>query len=329
MNDAPLLSVVAVVPRSLRAYRHTLRHLRAQTIVDRIELVIACPNRGVLAGQEAVLEGFAALQIVETGPLHTLAQGYVACIGVARAPYLAFTEDHCFMPPDWAGKLVAKLKEGYAAVGPTMSLANPASALSRAGLSIEYGPWYANRDTGEREHLPGHNSAYRVDVLRAYGDALEERLHGESLLHWDLRARGERLYQRDDLTVQHICYSTWGAVARGYWHYARCFGAQRAQSWGWGRRILQALAWPLVPFVRLRRIHAEHQASTRGFAFAPLIPHFLAALSFSALGEAAGYLFGAGESPGKLLDYEIERERHVNAQDRAALMAEELSLPIG
>ena len=46
----------------------------------------------------------------------------------------------------------------------------------------------------EVDYLPGHNSSYKRDVLLGYGDRLESMMESETVLHWDLRAKGHRLY---------------------------------------------------------------------------------------------------------------------------------------
>ena len=86
-------------------------------------------------------------------------------VRAARAPIVAFTEDHSFPQPGWAAALVAAFTGGVSVVGPMVENANPGSAVSWANFLLEYGEWMPPGRPHGHAHLPGHNSAYRRAVL--------------------------------------------------------------------------------------------------------------------------------------------------------------------
>ena len=236
--------MVLVAPDTFENQRATLRHLRAQSIHDRIEIVLVGPSTAALGLDAAALEGFHGHRIVEIDALRSNAQGLAAGARAASAPVVAFGEDHCFPAPGWAQALVAAHAKGHAVVGPVFRLANPESAVSCADFMMTYGPWLDPVPAGERDHLPGHNSAYKRDLLLAYGDRLEAMLEAESVLHWDLRAKGHTLYLEPDAAVYHFNFSRFGPLVTAIFHLSRAFAARRWE--GRPRSALRRLVYAVV-----------------------------------------------------------------------------------
>src|SRR5262249_54038198 len=148
-------------------------------------------------------------------------------------------------------------REPWAAVGPVMSNANPSTSVSWADMYIGYGPWLYPDAGGARSHLPGHNSSYKRDLLLTYGDRLGEMMEAESVMQWDLRARGHELYLDPAARTFHTNFGllrSWVAVQL---LGGRVFGAARARGWPIWKRILFVAASPLIPLVRARRIVAN------------------------------------------------------------------------
>jgi hypothetical protein len=88
VNDrgAPALSVVLVASGGFDAIRATLRHLRAQSVAGRLEVVIVAPSAALLGLDAAETTGFHGVEIVEVGPLTTLGEPKAAGIRRASAP---------------------------------------------------------------------------------------------------------------------------------------------------------------------------------------------------------------------------------------------------
>jgi hypothetical protein len=311
------MSVVVVTPDSFATVRKTLKHLRAQKARGSLEVVIVAPDAARLGLDEPALRDFLSYRIVEVGPITSTARARAEGVRAASAPVVALVEDHAFPAPGWAEALIERHRESWAAVGPLMSNANPRSTTSWANLLIEYAPWLEPSAGGEREHLPGHNGSYKREVLLEYGDRLEAMLDAESVLHWDLRARGHRLYLEPKARTFHENFTArWPSLTLRF-NGGRLFAASRARGWPLWRRALFAVASPLIPPVRCARIARELCRPGRPRRILPrVLPSLLVGLAFDGAGELTGYALGPGASMAKLSDMEFHRERFLAARDR-------------
>ncbi len=260
------------------------------------------------------------------GRSRTVSRAKVLGIREASAPYVAFAEDHCYPEPEWAALLLAAHREGWAAVGPLMSNANPLSMVSWAGLYLNYGCCLAPASPGEAHSLPWHNVSYRRDLLLKYGEELPRLLAVEGLLLADLRARGHGLYFEADARTSHVNISRLSSWVRHTFWGGRLYGAARARQERWSvwRRLLYVGGGPLIPLVRLwRTLPKVYGTNGRKGLLPRILPAMFAGLVPHAVGEAAGYAFGAGDAERHYSFYEMKRRRHVTDEDRAALAAED------
>ena len=312
----PAISVILVVPAAFDHVRTTLRHLGAQTAHDQLEIVLVVPERREDLDIEA-LTPFHGHRIVEVGPLRSNAHGLAEGVRAASAPIVAFGEDHCLPAPGWAEALLRAHEDGHAVVGPAFHLGNPGTAVSVVDFVMTYGPWIEPAERGERDHLPGHNSAYKRSLLIDREDDLERWLEAESVLHWDLRAHGHSLYLEPDAAVHHFNFSLPSALFEGAYYLARGMAGNRFP--GAARRAIYALGTPLLPLIRYRRLSGDAERLAGEVGGLRVKAMLLAALVVSAVGEAVGYTFGAGPAAGKIAEYEYDRGRHMNAADRRRL----------
>ncbi|MHB1294396.1 MAG: glycosyltransferase family 2 protein [Anaerolineae bacterium] len=316
-TDAPLLSVILVTPDRLDAIRRTLAHLRAQTIAPRLELLIVAPASAGDALPAAEIQGLGSARLVRLDAIHSIAQANAAGVCAARAPIVAFVEEHSFPEPGWAAALLGAYADGCGAVGPVVRNANPAGLVGRADFLIAYGRWSVGTPGGSVDLLPGHNGSYRRDLLLAYGDALEAMLDAESVLHWDLRAHGWQLHLAPEAVVAHLNFERPRVWTAAQFHSGRVFAALRGQTWSLPRRLLYCAAAPLIPLLRLVRILG--QAHRSGGQPLGLYPVLLWGLLAGAAGELLGYGFGAGDSVRQVGALEFHRLRHVSARTQALL----------
>lgn len=318
--ETPEMSVVIITPDTYATISKTIRHLRTQNVSGRLELVIVAPKAGGLGLDERALQSFHGYKIVEVGHMSSTARARAAGVRGASARIVALAEDHAFPAPGWAEALIERHQEGcWAAVGPAMHNANPRSTTSWANLLIEYAPWIEGARGGEREHLPGHNSSYRRDLLLAYGDRLEAMLDAESILQWDLRARGQRLYLEPKARTFHQNFSVRAASLPLRFNGGRLFASARARAWPLWRKVLFTAAAPLIPAVRLSRIVRELAAPGRPRHLLPrVLPALAVGLVCDGAGEMAGYAFGPGGAMAKLSDMEFHRGRYLDRRERRA-----------
>jgi len=317
----PQISVVVVLQCGSKAFRLALARLRAQSVASALECIIVAPSRKELNLAPEELEGFFTHRILELGPLEGEGAAKAAGVAAARAPLVAFMEDHSYPDPCWAEALIEAHRRGdFAAVGPVMLNANPGSAVSWGCFLVFYGPWMAARPQQEVRHLPANQSCYRRDVLLEYGSRLSEMLQSESVLHWDLLARNQRLHQEPAARVYHLNYSRYGPMLFEYYLSSRVFAANRARAWGIPRRIVYALGSPLIPLIRWRRIVQDAaRAALPARILRRAFPALALALVAGAAGEALGYAFGDRRAAERLMRFVRNRHTTFTPRDLEAL----------
>ena len=323
-SHRPKLSAIIATRDSFESIRRTISHLRAQTVVNQIELVIVCPMHCQLGLDENELKGFWAHRVVEIERFDSLAPANAAGVRAASAPVVVLCEDHAFPDPTWAQSLVIAHRGPYAVVGPAVHNANPDTAVSRADFLIGYGPWAEPIKPCEAAHLPGHNSAYKRNILLSYGDHLEEMMEAESVLQWDMLRNGHRLYLDPTARLAHTNFAKLGIWTKVQFHNGRVFAAVRSKNWPIHKRLFYMCASPLIPLARLKRI-GDHWRRIRGsVGFNPSVLLLLVwGLTLDGIGQMIGYVSGAGES--NRLAHEFCRMDHITEKDRQQLAATEQS----
>jgi Glycosyl transferase family 2 len=315
----PAMSVILITPDRYQSLRKTIRHLRAQAMHDRMEIVIVTPSADSLEADERELREFSQFRVVEVGPITSVGPAYAAGIRQASAPVVVLGEDHSFPEPGWAEALLRAHEQPWAVVGPVVRNANPGSRMSWADFFLGYGPWQEPTPAGEMEHLPGHNSSYKRDILLRYDALLDSMMEAESVLHWDLRRNGYRLYLEPAAKTAHVNFTLFSSWVQALFESGRKFAAFRTSNERWSRtrRLLFSAAAPLIPLVRLRRIVADLRRPGRPDHLLPgVAPLLLLGLAVDAAGQMMGCALGIGASREQPLCFEFHRYRHVRKGDQ-------------
>ncbi len=319
-QSRPGMSVVIVTPDHFGTIRETIEHLQAQTARELLEIIIVAPSEADLGLDESALSEFAQFRVVVVGQIESTARVRAAGIRQASAPVIAMVEDHSFPEPRWAEALIEAHQEPWAAVGPVLGNANPATMTSWANLLTEYGPWLAPRAGGVVDHIPGHNSSYKRSIVLEYGPALEAMLEAETVLCWNLRSRGYELGLEPAARTNHLNFSRLRPSLAMRFHSGRLFAAARSSHWPWPRRLLFTASAPLIPFVRLWRTLGELLKPGRPRNLIPsVIPALTVLLAMDGLGEMVGYALGAGSAKQVLSDMEFRRFRYLTEKDKEML----------
>ncbi len=315
---APALSVILACSDSLSTVARTLSALGEQEVCSQIELVLVAPSQSSLRLDESQMQNFWGCQVVytESPKFSSIAQANAAGIRKARAEIVVLAEDHSFPDKGWAAALLDAHQGPWAAVGPAVSNANPHSSLSWADFWIGYGPWSAPCRSHEVAFLPGHNSSYKRSELAHYEERLEEVLQSETALHFDMRARGRRLYLCAQARTAHVNFSLPSSWLRVQIDNGRIFAAQRSRDWPVWRKWFYALASPLIPWVRGFRI-VRTSFPKPGLTRA--LPWLIVGLALDGLGQMSGYALGPGDSAQNLVNYEFRRIDHISAKDRETI----------
>jgi hypothetical protein len=313
------MSVIVITPDQYETVRKTIRRLRAQSVKHLLEIVLVAPSVKDLRLDETDLREFHQVRVVECGPMVSTARARAAGVRQASAPVVAFVEDHSFPAKGWGEALIQAHRHPWAAVGPVMANANPRSLVSWVNLIIEYAEWMEPVPGGVAVHLPGHNGTYKRALLLEYGDQLEAMLEAESILQWDLMKKGHQLYLEPAAKTYHQNFSAAFSWIPLRLDGGRLFAASRSRTWPWFKRLGYALAAPIIPVVRFRRIVGELRKPGRATQLLPrVLPLLFAGLVVDGTGEMIGYACGPGHAMRRLSDMEFHRERYMTRHDRLA-----------
>lgn len=231
----------------------------------------------------------------------------------AQAPLIAFLEEHSRPRPGWTAALLRAFTGPWAAVGPAMHNANPGVGRSDAICLMSYCLFFPPLPAGEVALVPGHNSAYRREVLMSYGDALPTLLANDNVLMGVLRRDGHRLFLEPAAGVEHLNETGLASIAVGYFAFHRCYGHYRATrfAWPWWRRLAYVALTPLIPLYYLLRF-GDRLRRRRSPFFRVLLRNgafIYAAQLGSATGQAVGLLLGPGDAERRFTEYELTEPR--------------------
>ncbi len=299
----PALSVVLSVDRT-ETGAETIGALRLEARSVPLELVLVGISGQVPAPPEHESDFWAVRRVSTEGM--SLASARTAGVRTATAPYVAIAETHSFPQTGWARGMVARLREGWAGVGPRIEPANPARRAVALTL-FDYGRWMGGPQ-GAWPDIPGHNSAYRRDALLAALERHPDGMESESVLQQAMRTAGGRLYLDLGICVRHLNVEHYLPAAREWVAFSRVYACHRAADWGLGRRTLFAAGSPLLPLIRLPRFVAAARRS--GYLRGLLSGADMLAVTLvtSALGELLGYATRRCD-PAGTLEFELHRRR--------------------
>ena len=321
-STSPEMSVVVVSLDSYERIRLTMAALRAQTAMRRLEIVVVAPSREALNLDEADLQEFCSFQVVEVGPIRSTGGAIAAGFQKARAPVVAYAEEHSYPFPTWAEALLLAHKKPWGAVGAAIVNANPGTIISWANLFTDFGPSVEPALAGVASQLAWHHTSYKRELLTGYEtEQLQSYMETEGFLHQALQDRGHQLYFEPAAKSNHVNVSTIFSLIRCEFIGGRLFGAARVRyhKWSMARRLLYIVGSPLIPVLRLRRaLHEVRRAGQFDKLFPRILPSMLTALAAHCLGEISGYAFGAGDAAWQRVPCELNRCEFVTESDRKA-----------
>jgi predicted dehydrogenase len=317
--DLNRIAVVVVTPDSFGTIRRTVRHLRAQTVRDRIELILVGPTGEDLRDRDASdIDGFASVLDIAVGSIDNVDKAAAHGVFASRAGVVALVEDHAYPEPEWAEALLDAHKGPWAAVGSVVLNANPESSLSWTNLLLAYGSWVEPVERGETRSVSRHNISFKRSALAAYGRDLIEMMGRDGGLLQRMLARGDRFYLEPRARIRHANPSRLSATLTLRLNGGRLSGATRArvERWSIAKRMAYVAGAPLFPFLRARLLRRKISAAG---LFPRAFPSIVMGLALDGIGQAIGFLLGAGDTARKLADFEVDRLRHVTAADRRLL----------
>jgi hypothetical protein len=252
---------------------------------------------------------------VEVDGLHDLNAARAEGVRASSAPVVLVAETHAFPRAGWLDAVIAAHREADLVI-PAFENGNPASALSWSGFLADYGSFGRGRASGDTPWWPGFNVTYdRAKLLEIEG-RIEEVFASGPAAWTTLRERGWRVHFEPAAEVLHLNVDMPLAWVDERYVTGRVLGGRRSEDWGPGRRLLFALASPLVAPVLLRRTRpALVLARNRRRLPAGTTLAWILGMGARALGEGAGFLLGpSGRAEQRLLDYELFKADYVRTE---------------
>jgi hypothetical protein len=315
MPGAPPALSVVLATDCYDTIRPVVERLRAQTVRERIEVVIAGPDRRLLEPDPAELDGFAGFRIVEAGPLDRLSPVRASAVRAASAPIVFLGETHSYPHPDWAETLLRTHADGWTGVAPGVGNANPENALSWGIFLLDYGRSLAGLPAHELTYVPTHNASFARGALLDLGPALDSALSYGLELGVLFRSLGHRSYFEPAARIDHVNISRpVSAWAHERYLTGRLLAEWRCMRWSYGRRLLYVAGSPLIPAVLVWRIiNRFWRAHPRPRVPVGAAPALVIGAVISAVGEAVGYIVGNDPSVERAMyAYEIDKLRYTS-----------------
>lgn len=255
-------------------------------------------------------------------PIHELRRSFpggqpearTAAVAAARAPAVAFVEDHSVVSRGWAATVADAFASGpWSVVGYSFRNADDSRWAARACHAAVYGPWMAPAGDAEVRLVATNNLAFRRDVLTALGPRLPRLIFPDAVLQQELLRAGHRFLLAGRAECTHENPDGLGFLLLASFAHGRAMAGRRVEQWGWGwpRRLFYAAAVPVAaPLIRLWRLLvgvASHPR--RWLAVIEGLPLAVAMYAAGAVGESIGYVAGAGRALEEYEEYELARER--------------------
>ena len=310
---SPSLAVVLATD-TYDTIRPVVRHLRGQTIRDRLEVVIVGERGRPLGLDHVELEGFARVAVVEVESLYSVGPARAAGVRAARSPLVFIGETHTYAHPTWAEAMIRAHARSGAGVVPGFGNANPQSALSWAIFLLDYGQWLHLMPARESTVAPSHNGAFARDVLLGLGEGLDQALTQGDHLTFLLRAADQRVYFEPAARIDHLNVARLSPWIQERYLGGRLLAGRRAGRWSVGKRVVYFCGTPLIPALLLYRLRRVLRAAWRKERLpAGTLPAILAGGTISMVGEMVGYALGAGPSvEPRMMEFELHKVRYAS-----------------
>jgi hypothetical protein len=310
-QPSPALSVILVVAGLRRRGARTLKTILDQKSDAAIEVVLL--DCGSLAHPPLPGSEDPRVRSFRVGPEKLFAECRWEGVKAARAPAVAFVEEHCLTKPGWAQALIAAHAGPWVGIGCAFENGNPEIGGTAIISRNNYGEYLPSRSPGPTTWISGHNSSYKRQALLDFGDELRLLLTCDVVMNRALVAKGQQLYFEPRAQMAHLNEDSMLAFAWGIFAWNWGYSAVRWHFFHWSAlwRAIYALGLPLMPWYRSAKI------LLRGARHGPRV--FLQALidtpvtfflnSSSALGQVAGLFLPHHDIEKSFSFYEMHTSR--------------------
>lgn len=308
----PDLSVVVVVGPLRGRAAPCLSSLDAQGLGGRMEVLLV--DLGPEGSEPVRGSENPAVRVLRFPAGTTFSASRARAVAEARAPVVAFLEEHTRVRPGWADAVLEAFRDpGVTGVGWAVVCANPGAGKADVVGLLSYGLFEPPLESVETRLLPGHNSSFRAEALRGYGAELPRLLACDLVLHERMLREGRRFVLARGAVMEHLNETSLRSIGLGVELFYRIYGPLRAAEgrWGLARRALYVAATPLIPVYSLalgvrryrRRRPERARLLLRNAAFV------YAVQLRAAWGQALGLVFGPGDAETRFTAYELSEPR--------------------
>ena len=226
-------------------------------------------------------------------------------IGIRQtsSEYVALLEDTTLPGLDWAEAILTALREpATAAVGGPIILGDGLCGRGLALACSEYGRFHPARFNGPpaqsifpTSRLPGNNLAYRRGALV---DAFDAAGHGliEGEVNQQLRSAGQNIVMHLGMSATYATADHDGGRLAARFQHGRLYAGMQVRRADWATRIGWLGKSLLLPLVLSARSLAAMTRAVPATAWPKTCVWICLMESAWAVGEAVGYLLGAGDS---------------------------------
>lgn len=291
--EVPALSVVLASVNGWEVLEPTLKALDAQPERATMEVIVVEARGGATRDRVQAHQPPVTLIPVD----ERLSIPRLRCLGVRQSQggVVAIVEDHGTVADDWASTLLELHQGPWGAVGGRVENGQR-GLVNWAVFFCEYTSYMGPVIEGEASDLPGNNIAYKRPHLLKHAQVLDEG-KWESWINDRLRADGVPLASTNRAVVRHIKPFRLGYFLRQRFHFARSYAGMRRVDQTPVRRLIYGVGSLALPALLLARVTRTTLKKGRHLGrFAVCFPLVALFLTVGAVGEMAGYLFGAGTS---------------------------------
>ena len=308
----PDLSVVVVVGPLRGRVAPCLGSLDAQGLGERLEVLLV--DLGPEGAEPVRGAEKPTVRTLRFPPGTTFSASRARAAAEARAPVVAFLEEHTRVRPGWADAVLGAFRDpGVSGAGWGVVCANPGVGKADLIGLLSYGHFEPPLSGGETRLLPGHNASFRTDALLSFGDELPRLLACDLVLHERMLRDGRRFVLARGAVMEHLNETTLRSIGLGVELFYRIYGPLRAaeERWSLARRAFYVAATPLIPLYSL--LLAVWRYRKRRPESARLLlrnaPFVYAVQLRAAWGQALGLLFGPGDAEARFTAYELSEPR--------------------
>jgi GT2 family glycosyltransferase len=271
-----------------------------QSALDRMEILLL--DFGTPDALPVRWSSHPAVRLVRADASAGYGAALASAVADARAPIVAFVEEHVIVLDGWAQALIEAHEGPWAAVCGEILPGDLDRAVSRRIELVSRHHWSAPATRGESAVLRWQNVSYKRATLVAFGDALPTLLSAESVLFRRLRQNGARLFVEPRARMVHAHEHRWLGFLIGSFHSARLSAASAAALDDTGifgrlalsaRCMVGAARWPWVLW---RRTASLPQADIWLREFRRSLPFVFQYYVVHALAGSLGALSGTGGS---------------------------------